>query len=130
VDPYTVTIGLGPTFYGENGSTLGMVPFIIYTLHHVGIHWLPIPFHFGLQQGVFVSQLETLHPKGFSHHFPYEKHWQLPSTHPNLGTRHSAGEYGEVRRSYPQVSISTSEGICHSKKKQVFDSHGELFFSE
>ena len=34
-------------YHRENGGTLGMVPLIInpiYTLHHVGISWVPIPF--------------------------------------------------------------------------------------
>lgn len=70
--PILITIGLGPTFYGENGGTLGMVPFIIDHIHLAsrGYSLAPNPLSFQAPTGVFVSQLEALHAKGFSTIFP------------------------------------------------------------
>ena len=58
------------------GKPLGMEgPLIInpiYTLYHVGIDWVPIPFYRAPWK---VKQLGALHPKGVYHHFPLWNHY-------------------------------------------------------
>lgn len=77
--PILIKIGLGPTFYGENGSTLGMVPFIIDHIHLTsrGYSLAPNPLSFRAPTGGFCFTARNPPSQGF---FPPFSLWKTLAT--------------------------------------------------